>query len=225
MTRMRLTSLTQAVIQLCEQPLLRTLAISLAPLAVGPIYLLPLTDASATNATAVPTAPNAAAINPHPQPPQEIETMTTLNAATPEGVAPKQNGNGAKQKGKSHKGTGLRKDLSMSENYALMKLMEAEYTSSGMNDTEFAEYAMTKIKLRPGSEIKNHNIKQRRDSMGIKGNRGQYGTKKETNDDLEALASMVLAQERRIAELEEQLTSVVGWVNSTFPTKGLKKQV
>jgi hypothetical protein len=125
-----------------------------------------------------------------------------------------------KTEGKSHKGTGKRVDISMSENFALMKLMEVEYTSSGFNDVDFAEYAMTKIKMRPGVTIKSHNVGQRRQEMGIPSN-----TRVAKAADPSALAAMVIAQELRINALEEKLNLIDGWINSTFPTKGVKKAI
>lgn len=121
-----------------------------------------------------------------------------------------------KEKGKSHKGTGQRMDLTMAESFALMKLMEAEYASSGLNDTEFAEYAMTKIKLRPGIVIKNHNMKQRRDQLGIPSNRGI-----KPSPDQSALAAMVLTHEQTINDLKERIMLVEGWIKRTFPSKGI----
>ena len=38
-----------------------------------------------------------------------------------------------------------RKELTMSENFDLITLIKAEYTSSGMDDKAFAEYAKTKF--------------------------------------------------------------------------------
>jgi len=121
---------------------------------------------------------------------------------------------------KSHKGQGIRMDIGMNENFALMKLMEAEYRASGMNDTEFAAYATTKIKLRPGVEIKGHNVKNRRDAMGMENNRT-----KPVEADVSTLAATVLAQDLRISQLTERIDLLEGWINATFPLRSGKKAI
>jgi len=43
--------------------------------------------------------------------------------------------------------------------------------------------------------------------------------------DLSALASTVLAHGQALADLQERIAKLEGWVNTTFPTKGLLKAV
>lgn len=113
-----------------------------------------------------------------------------------------------------------RQFLTMLENHNLVNLMLAEYVSSGMADTEFAEYAMTKITLRPGTLIKDHTIKARRDQFKIPANKAKVIVYSETEN-----SATILAHERRIDALEERLALLEGWINSTFPNKGPRKAV
>ena len=116
---------------------------------------------------------------------------------------------------KSHKSTGQRTDLIMGESFQLMKLIESDYPGSGMTDKEFAEFAMTKIALRPGVTIKDHNIKMRRDQMGIANNRAVNKAA-----DSSVLAASVMNHEARIADLEERILKLEIWIKANFPTKG-----
>jgi len=113
-----------------------------------------------------------------------------------------------------------RQFLTMIENHNLVNLMLAEYTSSGLADTEFADYAMTKITLRPGTVIKDHTIKARRDQFKIAANKP-----KSTSPQYGADSAMLLAHEQRIAELEHRINVLEGWINTTFPAKGPRKAI
>jgi len=124
------------------------------------------------------------------------------------------------QKRARHVATGLRTDLIMGENFALMKFIEAEYAESGMTDKDFAAYSMTKLKFREGVVVKDHNIKMRRDQMGIPNNRKAA----QAGDPME-YAATILAQEQKITDLEERLTLLEGWVNTTFPNRNGKKAI
>lgn len=113
----------------------------------------------------------------------------------------------------------IRQFLTMIENHNLVNLLLAEYASSGMADTEFATYAMTKIKLRPGTVIKDHTIKARRDQFKIPANKAKVVVM--SSED----SATILAMNMRIEALEERLALLEGWVNSTFPNKGPRKAI
>jgi hypothetical protein len=109
----------------------------------------------------------------------------------------------------------------MAENFALLKLMESEYRASGMNDRDFANYAMTKIKMRDGVKIHDHNVKNRREALGIPNNKVAPATP----PGLETLAATVLAQDMRISQLTERIDLLEGWINATFPLRSGKKAI
>jgi hypothetical protein len=113
-----------------------------------------------------------------------------------------------------------RQFLTMRENLDLANLMIAEYTSSGLPDTEFATYAMTKIKLREGIVIKDHTIKMRRDQYEIPSNQTKYSPRA-----TEADTAMLLAHDLHIKELEERINKLETWINATFPAKGPRKVI
>lgn len=113
-----------------------------------------------------------------------------------------------------------RQFLTMIENHHLVNLMLAEYTSSGLADTEFADYAMTKITLRPGTIIKDHTIKARRDQFKIAANKAKYQAPPPGAD-----SAMLLAHELKLTELEHRINVLEGWINTTFPAKGPRKAI
>lgn len=114
----------------------------------------------------------------------------------------------------------IRQFLTQVENHHLVNLLLAEYTASNMTDVEFAEYAMTKITLRPGTLIKDHTIKARRDQFKIAANKVKIVVHESGPD-----ATMVLAHEQQIKDLMERVAMLEGWVNTTFPNRSGKKVV
>jgi hypothetical protein len=114
----------------------------------------------------------------------------------------------------------VRTFLTMLENHNLVNLLLSEYTASGLADTEFATYAMSKITLREGITIKDHTIKQRRDQFKIPANKA-----KSTSPQYGADSAMLLAHEQRINELEHRINVLEGWINTTFPAKGPRKAI
>lgn len=114
----------------------------------------------------------------------------------------------------------VRTFLTMLENHQLADLLIKEYTSSGLNDCDFAVYASTKMNLREGVVLKDHTIKQRRDAFKIPNNYKFAPMKAGPADQ-----AMLLAHELQIKEQEERLNKLETWINANFPTKGLKKAV
>ena len=110
------------------------------------------------------------------------------------------------------------KQLSMKEGFDLMNLINAEYTASGMNDRDFAKYAQGKIKLSPDIVLNSNFVSKRREQLGIANNVVAKAT-----SDPSAYTAMLLAHEQTIKDLQERITVLEGWVNSTFPKQGLSR--
>ena len=112
-----------------------------------------------------------------------------------------------------------RKELTMSENFDLITLIKAEYTSSGMDDKAFAEYAKTKFSW--ADETMNSTaIRRRRVEFNIPNGRT---AKPAQHMDIDQ--GMVIAHEVRLQNVAERLEILEAWVNLHFPTKGPRKVV
>jgi hypothetical protein len=123
-------------------------------------------------------------------------------------------------KGRRHESTGKKQFLTMVQDHALINLILTEYVQSGMTDADFAKYAEEKLKIAPGS-VKDHTIKMRRDQFKIANNKAR-GVNPADNA---SLTAAILAQGQRVTALEERIAVLEGWVNSTFPNKGPRKQL
>ena len=82
--------------------------------------------------------------------------------------------------------------LTLEQDYVLMTLIKEEYTSSNMNDTKFAEYANSKLKL----NINRRHIANRRYALKIISNAPPPGMRGFTDKD---------SLELRVEALEKQL--------------------
>ena len=101
--------------------------------------------------------------------------------------------------------------LKMADNFKLIKYITEEYTSSGLSDGEFAKKASEHI----GQSVNAAHISNRRVEFGIIAN-----SKVAPPPEMSALAAMVMAQAQQIADLQERMAVMEGWVNTTFPNKG-----
>lgn len=97
-----------------------------------------------------------------------------------------------------------------------MKLIEAEYTTSGMNNKQFGAYATTKLNL--GKTIHDHTIKQRLSSMGIPPNYLRAVPRP-----IDEQTAMLMKHEAQILDLQERMTVMESWIKTMFPTKGPNK--
>lgn len=111
-------------------------------------------------------------------------------------------------------------ELSMSESFDLMALIKMDYVASKMNDSEFAAYAMTKVKCRPHVLISPSQVKSRRDAFGIPSNVKVQAQRAQTAD-----AAMVLKHDTELLELRARLMKVEAFINTNFPTVSGKKVV
>jgi len=109
-------------------------------------------------------------------------------------------------------------NLKMKDNFRLINFIVEQYASSGMNDEEFAVKAAEELSL---PEINVGHIRHRRGEFDIPSN-----TKVKTEDaNVQVLAAQVLAQAKQIADLQERMAQVEGWINTTFPSKGPKAAI
>lgn len=104
-------------------------------------------------------------------------------------------------------------NLKMADNFKLINYMIAEYSNSGLTDEEFAAKASEALGI-PG--INSGHIVHRRGEFDIPSN----ARVKAEDPDIQTLAAQVLAQAKQIADLQERLAQVEGWINTTFPSKG-----
>lgn len=114
-----------------------------------------------------------------------------------------------------------KQELNMSENFELMGLIKEEYTRSGMNNSEFAAYAMTKVKLRTGMLISPSQVASRCEALGIENN---VKAKHVAPTGADA-GTTLLKHELEIANLKERILKLEVFINTTFPTVTGKKLV
>ena len=105
--------------------------------------------------------------------------------------------------------------LKMADNFKLIQFIMEEYTKSRLSDGEFAKKASEHI----GQPLNASHISNRRVEFGIIAN---SKVAPQEVPELAALAATVIAQAQQIADLQERMTIMEGWVNSTFPNKGPK---
>jgi hypothetical protein len=94
--------------------------------------------------------------------------------------------------------------LTMTQNFDLIKLIQDEYTAKGVNDSEFAVYASTKLNLK----LFNHHISKRRYEFNIPSN----------------VVKTVAITNGLTKELEERIKNLeyaVGRINETLKLKNL----
>ena len=101
--------------------------------------------------------------------------------------------------------------LKMVESHKLSSLMLEDFTVKGLSYPKYAAYATDVL----GFDVTAQQVQTRVTEFNI-----PLGSSAPDSADLSALASTVLAQGQRIAELEEQMRLIQAWVNTTFPTKG-----
>jgi len=91
-----------------------------------------------------------------------------------------------------------RKSLSGAQKFQLYKLLEQEYTSSGMLDPIFANHASEKL----GFPVVTSNIKYARDQLGIQANWGAGSNAKPVP---QVLLDRIMKLENAVANLQRQV--------------------
>jgi|SRR5579864_1357575 len=105
--------------------------------------------------------------------------------------------------------------LKMADNFKLISMLMEEYTKSMLSDTDFAALASERL----GLKLNASHISNRRVEFGIIAN---SKVPPQAVPELAALAAEVIVQAKQIADLQERMAIMEGWVNSTFPNKGPK---
>jgi hypothetical protein len=102
--------------------------------------------------------------------------------------------------------------LSMKQAHALVSLMLDNFTDKCMTYADYAKFATDSL----GFEVTPQHVKIRATEFAI-----PSGNKVPVPDsDIASLAAMLMSHQTLLTDLQERITRLEGWVNTTFPSKG-----